>query len=101
MTHVAGDAYEALWKESDSTMSSIRWRPAIRARLCSTISPNTLRKLNKKDRGGSLPSTSRRWIYCGARERGVPRYCAFRRHFNMSVPKSFEDLTITSNGVTR
>ncbi|KAK4099004.1 heme peroxidase [Parathielavia hyrcaniae] len=27
------------------------------------------------------------------RERGVPRYCAFRRHLRMSVPKTFEDLT--------
>jgi len=27
------------------------------------------------------------------RERGVPRYCAFRRILRMSVPKSFEELT--------
>jgi hypothetical protein len=27
------------------------------------------------------------------RERGVPRYCEFRRHLRMSVPKSFEELT--------
>lgn len=27
------------------------------------------------------------------RERGVPRYCAFRKHLGMFVPKSFEDLT--------
>jgi hypothetical protein len=27
------------------------------------------------------------------RERGVPRYCAFRRHLGMFVPKSFEELT--------
>lgn len=27
------------------------------------------------------------------RERGVPRYCAFRRHLGMVVPKSFEELT--------
>lgn len=27
------------------------------------------------------------------RERGVPRYCAFRRMLRMSVPKSFEELT--------
>ena len=27
------------------------------------------------------------------RERGVPRYCAFRRHLGMRVPKSFADLT--------
>ena len=27
------------------------------------------------------------------RERGVPRYCAFRRHLGMRVPKSFAELT--------
>ncbi|HWT29751.1 MAG TPA: peroxidase family protein [Propylenella sp.] len=27
------------------------------------------------------------------RERGVPRYCAFRRHLGMSVPKTFAELT--------
>ncbi len=27
------------------------------------------------------------------RERGVPRYCAFRRMLRMSVPKTFEDIT--------
>ena len=27
------------------------------------------------------------------RERGVPRYCAFRRHLGMFVPKTFEELT--------
>ncbi len=27
------------------------------------------------------------------RERGVPRYCAFRRHLGMFVPKTFKDLT--------
>ncbi len=27
------------------------------------------------------------------RERGVPRYCAFRRYLRMSVPKTFEELT--------
>ena len=27
------------------------------------------------------------------RERGVPRYCAFRRMLRMSVPKSFQELT--------
>lgn len=27
------------------------------------------------------------------RERGVPRYCAFRRHLGMRAPKSFEELT--------
>jgi hypothetical protein len=27
------------------------------------------------------------------RERGVPRYCAFRRHLGMFVPKTFEEMT--------
>jgi hypothetical protein len=27
------------------------------------------------------------------RERGVPRYCAFRRHLGMTVPKTFAELT--------
>jgi hypothetical protein len=31
------------------------------------------------------------------RERGVPRYCAFRRMLRMSVPKSFQELTENEN----
>ena len=54
--------------------------------------PNTLRKLNKKAEDGIFVDVAATDILRD-RERGVPRYCAFRRHFNMSVPKNFADLT--------
>ena len=54
--------------------------------------PNALRKLNKKAEDGIFVDVAAIDILRD-RERGVPRYCAFRRHFNMSVPKSFADLT--------
>jgi hypothetical protein len=57
--------------------------------------PNGLRRINKKN----LPPTESIFIDLAAidvlrdRERGVPRYCAFRRHFGMRAPKTFEELT--------
>lgn len=57
--------------------------------------PTALRKLNKKD----LPPAEGIHVDLAVvdllrdRERGVPRYCAFRRHFAMRVPRSFEELT--------
>jgi hypothetical protein len=56
---------------------------------------NGLRRINKKN----LPPTESIFIDLAAidvlrdRERGVPRYCAFRRHFGMRAPKTFEELT--------
>jgi hypothetical protein len=52
--------------------------------------PAGLRKLRKKeDVFIDLASTD----VLRDRERGVPRYCAFRRHLGMQVPKSFAELT--------
>jgi hypothetical protein len=52
--------------------------------------PNGLRKLHKKDAVFlDIAATD----VLRDRERGVPRYCAFRRHLGMRVPKSFADLT--------
>jgi Animal haem peroxidase len=57
--------------------------------------PSSLRRLNKKN----IPPQEGIYIDLATvdllrdRERGVPRYCAFRRHFGMRVPKSFEELT--------
>ncbi len=57
--------------------------------------PAGLRRLNKKD----LPPEEPIFVDLATvdvlrdRERGVPRYCAFRRHFGMRVPKTFEELT--------
>lgn len=57
--------------------------------------PNALRRLNKKD----LPPEEGIYIDLAAidlvrdRERGVPRYCAFRKLFGMRVPRSFGELT--------
>jgi hypothetical protein len=57
--------------------------------------PAGLRRLNKKD----VPPEEQIFIDLATvdllrdRERGVPRYCAFRRYFGMRVPKTFEELT--------
>jgi hypothetical protein len=57
--------------------------------------PSALRRLNKKN----IPPAEGIFIDLGAvdilrdRERGVPRYCALRRHFGMRVPKTFAELT--------
>src|ERR1700741_5520566 len=52
--------------------------------------PNGLRKLHKKDAVFlDIAATD----VLRDRERGVPRYCAFRRHLGMRVPKSFAELT--------
>src|SRR5262249_3373337 len=52
--------------------------------------PQGLRRLHKKDDiFVDLASID----VLRDRERGVPRYCAFRRHLGMSVPKSFAELT--------
>jgi hypothetical protein len=51
--------------------------------------PDGLRKLRKKeDVFIDLAATD----VLRDRERGVPRYCAFRRHLGMQVPKSFAEL---------
>jgi Animal haem peroxidase len=52
--------------------------------------PDGLRKLRKKENVFiDLAATD----VLRDRERGVPRYCAFRRHLGMQVPKSFAELT--------
>jgi Animal haem peroxidase len=52
--------------------------------------PNGLRKLRKKD---AIFLDIAATDVLRDRERGVPRYCAFRRHLGMRVPKSFAELT--------
>jgi hypothetical protein len=52
--------------------------------------PNGLRKLHKK---GAIFLDIAATDVLRDRERGVPRYCAFRRHLGMHVPKSFAELT--------
>jgi hypothetical protein len=52
--------------------------------------PIGLRKLHKKD---AIFLDIAATDVLRDRERGVPRYCAFRRHLGMRVPKSFADLT--------
>ena len=52
--------------------------------------PNGLRKLHKKD---AIFLDIAATDVLRDRERGVPRYCDFRRHLGMRVPKSFADLT--------
>ena len=52
--------------------------------------PNGLRKLRKKE---ALFIDVAATDVLRDRERGVPRYCAFRRHLGMRVPKSFAELT--------
>jgi hypothetical protein len=57
--------------------------------------PSALRRLNKKDIPPQEPiSVDLATIdLLRDRERGVPRYCAFRRHFGLRAPKTFEELT--------
>ncbi len=55
--------------------------------------PNALRTLpNPKAEGGGMIDLAAIDILRD-RERGVPRYCEFRRQLGMTVPKRFEDLT--------
>ena len=49
--------------------------------------PNGLRKLTEEPEGISLDIATTDILR--DRERGVPRYCAFRRHLGMRVPKTF------------
>jgi hypothetical protein len=92
MTHVAGDAVRRLYGTvgfDDAVYSLATSHPGA---LVLHNFPNTLRKLNKKIEDDIFVDVAAVDILRD-RERGVPRYCAFRRHFNMSVPKSFEELT--------
>jgi len=52
--------------------------------------PQGLRRLHKKD---DIFVDVASIDVLRDRERGVPRYCAFRRHLGMRVPKSFAELT--------
>jgi hypothetical protein len=54
--------------------------------------PNNLRQLPEKVDQGIFTDLATTDILRD-RERGVPRYCAFRRMLRMSVPKSFQELT--------
>lgn len=54
--------------------------------------PNTLRRLPVNEEKGIYSDVAAIDIIRD-RERGVPRYCAFRRMMGMSVPKSFDELT--------
>jgi hypothetical protein len=53
--------------------------------------PNTLRRLTRQDSGclGDMAVID----VLRDRERGVPRYCRFRRLLGMRVPESFDELT--------
>jgi hypothetical protein len=54
--------------------------------------PTGLRRLSKKADDGIFVDLAATDVLRD-RERGVPRYCAFRRDLGMSVPKSFDELT--------
>lgn len=54
--------------------------------------PNGLRQLNKKPDEGVMVDLATVDILRD-RERGVPRYCAFRRLIGAPAPRSFEELT--------
>ncbi len=60
--------------------------------LCLHNYPNTLRNLPPKRDNDVLTDLAATDILRD-RERGVPRYCEFRRLMSMRAPKSFEDLT--------
>jgi hypothetical protein len=54
--------------------------------------PNALRKIDKRPEEGVFLDLAAVDILRD-RERGVPRYCAMRRHIGMSAPRTFEELT--------
>ncbi|TCL75688.1 peroxidase family protein [Rhizobium sp. BK251] len=54
--------------------------------------PQTLRHLNKKPEEGIMVDLATIDILRD-RERGIPRYCEFRRLINAPVPKNFDELT--------
>lgn len=54
--------------------------------------PNTLRKFRKQGAHGHLIDLGTIDILRD-RERGVPRYCEFRRQMRMSVPSTFQEMT--------
>ena len=54
--------------------------------------PNHLRRLPENITQGVLTDVAATDIIRD-RERGVPRYCAFRRMLRMSVPANFQELT--------
>jgi hypothetical protein len=54
--------------------------------------PSFLRKIPEKPEKGIFNDLAAIDVLRD-RERGVPRYCAFRRHLRMSVPASFAELT--------
>jgi hypothetical protein len=54
--------------------------------------PSGLRHLNKKESEGIFIDLATVDVLRD-RERGVPRYCEFRRLFGMRAPRSFEELT--------
>jgi hypothetical protein len=59
--------------------------PAIPARWCCTTTPNGLRKLHKKD---AIFLDIAATDVLRDRERGVPRYCAFRRHLGCACRRA-------------
>jgi len=92
LTEVAGGAVRGLYAQmsfDDALYSLATSNPGA---LVLHNFPNTLRRFDKKAAEGIF-------VDLGAvdvlrdRERGVPRYCAFRRHLGMRVPGSFEELT--------
>jgi len=60
--------------------------------LCLHNYPNTLRSLPPKRENDVLTDLAATDILRD-RERGVPRYCEFRRHMSMRAPKTFAELT--------
>ena len=75
-----------------STTSSIRSPPLNPGALVLHNYPNSLRSLPEKPEQGIYIDVAAVDILRD-RERGVPRYCQFRRLLGMPAPKSFEELT--------
>src|SRR5712691_12609603 len=77
---------------SPSKTSSTRWERAIPVCPCCTIFPRICARFPRSREQGIFTDLAATDILRD-RERGVPRYCAFRRTLRMSVPKSFAELT--------
>ncbi|MDB5471549.1 MAG: peroxidase [Caulobacter sp.] len=89
---VARGRVSDLYKEVDFTDVLYSLATSHPGALCLHNYPNTLRELPPKRASDVLTDLAATDILRD-RERGVPRYCEFRRHMGMRVPKTFADLT--------
>lgn len=92
LIQVARNNTASLYDEVDFTDVLYSLATSHPGALCLHNYPNTLRHLPPKRANDVLTDLAATDILRD-RERGVPRYCEFRKHLGMRVPKTFEELT--------